>query len=178
MKISFKKGAAITLIAMAAASGFYILPEAKQNKQEIKKTVVFNDTVSCVVLSVHDGDTFRALVNDTMKINVRLQCIDAPELKQQFGLQSKKALSQYLQHGPIKLVVDKKGLDKYGRVIAEVYGSDGPINILMVRSGMAFVYWEYCSSTKYYEPEQFATFSKLGVYSINMVRPWDYRKSL
>jgi micrococcal nuclease len=44
------------------------------------------------VISVHDGDTIRVLYHDG-ELKVRLDCIDAPELRQPYGQRSKRTLS-------------------------------------------------------------------------------------
>ncbi len=44
------------------------------------------------VTSVHDGDTIRILYHDG-ELKVRLECIDAPELRQPYGERSKQTLS-------------------------------------------------------------------------------------
>ena len=44
------------------------------------------------VVSVHDGDTIRVLYHGG-ELKVRLECIDAPELHQPYGKDSKETLS-------------------------------------------------------------------------------------
>jgi endonuclease YncB( thermonuclease family) len=55
---------------------------------------------------------------------VRLECIDAPELKQPYGTRSKQTLSN-LVFGRIVRVEDH-GRDRYGRLLGRViYASSG-----------------------------------------------------
>ncbi|OYW11352.1 MAG: hypothetical protein B7Z55_19425, partial [Planctomycetales bacterium 12-60-4] len=45
------------------------------------------------VVGVHDGDTITLLTAEKEQVKVRLEGIDAPELKQAFGNASKQSLS-------------------------------------------------------------------------------------
>ncbi|MCP9824903.1 thermonuclease family protein [Synechococcus sp. EJ6-Ellesmere] len=79
------------------------------------------ETRAATVLSIGDGDTIRVL-EDGKRITVRLACIDAPELAQSpFGQQTRQNLQTRLPIGtPVTLAV--KGIDRYGRPVAEVIG--------------------------------------------------------
>jgi micrococcal nuclease len=61
-------------------------------------------------LSVTDGDT--------IKLNgekIRLQCIDAPEKTQPYGLEAKEHLMKLLKGKDIKVIRESK--DRYGRTL-------------------------------------------------------------
>jgi endonuclease YncB( thermonuclease family) len=138
--------------------------------------------------SVHDGDTFRAVADMTNEeIKVRLSCIDAPEIKQDGGIESRDYLRGMLtDNREIILVIAEK--DQYGRSVAEVYAkTDKPelevgVNGEMVAAGMAHYYERYNKScpdnAELYEfLEQQAIANKAGVWSNrNAERPWDWRK--
>jgi micrococcal nuclease len=45
------------------------------------------------VVGVHDGDTLTGITASNEQVKVRLDAIDAPEIKQPYGQAAKKALS-------------------------------------------------------------------------------------
>ena len=55
------------------------------------------------VVGVHDGDSITVLTGDKTELKVRLEGIDAPELKQAFGNVSKQELSRLLFGKPVRL---------------------------------------------------------------------------
>jgi len=75
-------------------------------------------TVTGKVVSVHDGDTVTVRTDDGQTLKVRLQGIDAPELRQPFGSRSRDELSALVKGKPVTLI--EHGRDKYGRTLANV----------------------------------------------------------
>jgi endonuclease YncB( thermonuclease family) len=122
------------------------------------------------VVKVMDGDTFE--VSDGTK--VRLHCIDAPELSQPGGEESRVFLSVLLSGQTVG--VDKKGIDKYGRTIAEVTVNGSLVNLSMVEMGQAWRFVQYCKDDRYEAAEKTARGASAGLWaSANPVAPWDYR---
>ncbi|HLO84597.1 MAG TPA: thermonuclease family protein [Nostocaceae cyanobacterium] len=131
------------------------------------------------IVAAIDGDTLIAFINNN-QVSIRLNCIDAPELAQFFGVESKTKLAKL---NGVNAEFDVKGVDKYNRLIAEVFvGKDRHnVNSVMVRDGMAFVYREYLRECPAIAPqlikyEQLAKQKRLGLWKQkNPVMPWDYR---
>jgi micrococcal nuclease len=107
------------------------------------------------VIKVVDGDTIDVIfdVGFSMfrKERIRLDGIDTPESstsdlnEKRFGLESKQFLQIWLSKQSSLRAKTKKD-DKYGRILAEIYGDDSIcINDLMVESGFA---WKYDGGTK------------------------------
>jgi endonuclease YncB( thermonuclease family) len=93
--------------------------------------------------SVRDGDSINVTNADGVVVNIRLYGLDAPEAKQSFGYQAKKRLTQFVSRKTI--FIENVDTDRYGRTVALVRLSDGTlVNEEMVRSGMAWVYEQYC----------------------------------
>jgi endonuclease YncB( thermonuclease family) len=138
--------------------------------------------------SVYDGDTFRAIATVTgEEIRVRLSCVDAPEIKQAGGIESRDFLRRMLPDDQeVILAITEE--DRFGRSVAEVFvpvpnsREEVPVNALMVRDGHAHFYERYKSSCPdnaelYGDLEQEAIANKVGVWSSgNAERPWDWRK--
>ena len=71
-----------------------------------------------LVIKVVDGDTIHVLQNNLTK-KIRLLYIDAPEIKQDYGVESKLFLSNILLNK--KVIIHSDSKDRYGRELGEVY---------------------------------------------------------
>src|SRR5258707_12329375 len=74
--------------------------------QRRQRLVVSNNVQLVIegkVINVHDGDTITVLDKDNKKTHIRLQGIEAPELKQEFGPVSQHNLSRMARatRGPV-----------------------------------------------------------------------------
>ncbi len=132
----------------------------------------------CRVASIHDGDTLRAECGGE-QLQVRLHCLDAPELEQRpWGQASQDHLRSLIPSGTsIELRVQDK--DRYGRSVAEVLAGKRDINLAMVRDGQAAVYRAYCNDRRFDQAETQARKGKLGIWAQPGLqqRPWESRRS-
>jgi endonuclease YncB( thermonuclease family) len=134
-------------------------------------------TARCV--GVTDGDTLRVLYvsgQTKSEIKIRLFGIDAPERKQAFGTQAKKALSD-LAFGK-NLTVYSEGCDRYGRLLAWLTVGSTPINAEMVKAGFAWHYRKYApKETELAQLETDARNNRRGLWiDPAPVAPWEFRK--
>ena len=134
----------------------------------------FNGKVSKVI----DGDTIWVR-SDSTTIKVRLSYIDAPELKQMFGIQSKKYLTSLVLDKNVEIHSYRR--DRYKRVIGEVYIHNNNesvfINAKLLKSGHAWVYKRYRKNPYLMNLENFARMKKNGIWNLdNPKEPWKYRK--
>ena len=126
------------------------------------------------VVGVHDGDTITLLMAGNREIKVRLAQIDAPELDQAFGQQSKQSLSERVFNKTIK--VEKETIDKYGRTVGTLFVNDLDANKEQIKLGMAWVYQKYLHNQSLLSLEEAARQSKVGLWvDANPMAPWDYR---
>jgi endonuclease YncB( thermonuclease family) len=126
------------------------------------------------VIGVHDGDTVTLLISGNHQIKVRLAQIDAPELDQAFGQQSKRSLSAIVFNKTIK--VEKETTDKYGRTVGTLLVDGLDANKEQVKLGMAWVYRKYLHDQSLMSLEETARQSKVGLWTDgNPMAPWDYR---
>lgn len=132
------------------------------------------DELTGKVVGVHDGDTLTLLVDGRRQYKVRLDGIDAPEIGQDFGTQSKKALSSKVFGKVVR--VTTHGRDKYGRVIGTIWLDDESINELMVAEGWAWHYVKYSDSETLAGAEREARAERSGLWAgKDPVAPWDWR---
>ena len=127
------------------------------------------------VLRVVDGDSITVKVDQT-KYRIRLAEIDAPELDQAWGAESKAALRKKLQNEEVALeVID---VDRYSRLVARVFLNGRHINREMISEGHAWVYLEYLRDDSLIPPEAEAREKKLGLWAFEgAIAPWQWRKT-
>ena len=127
------------------------------------------------VKKVVDGDTVHVFSGGKI-LKVRLVEIDAPELNQPYGLDSKEYLEELLQEGYLNLRIS--GTDIYDRKLARLYWREKDINRLMVRSGYAWVYDKYVTDKTFYEDQMYARSLSLGLWNGDeLIQPWLWRKN-
>lgn len=127
------------------------------------------------VIGVHDGDTLTMLVDGNKKIKIRLAQIDAPESSQAFGQKSKQALAKKT-FGKDAVIIQET-VDRYGRIVGDVFVSGENINEIQVKQGMAWVYRQYAHDKSLVYAEMLARNNRIGLWSeSNPVPPWDFRR--
>ena len=147
------------------------------------------ESIPVEVVNVHDGDTI-TVKQGWQKVTVRLCGIDAPELDQPFGVQSRDHLRALLAKAGNQVVLYITDTDRYGRKVAELYvPAHNPkqpeeeqfVNEEQVQAGMAYLYARYASRCPnggaIAQVEAGAKQQRRGVWSdLNAMRPWDWRQ--
>ena len=70
-------------------------------------------------------------------------------------------------------------IDRYQRVVGQVYIGDLWVNGALVRGGYAYVYPKYATSERLYEFEEEARENQAGIWKLpenERVKPWEWRK--
>jgi micrococcal nuclease len=133
-------------------------------------------TLTARVTDVHDGDTITVRVR-TKSITIRLVYIDAPELAQSWGRESRRALQELVRLEEVQ--VRTRGKDKYSRTLGEVTRTrDGlDVNLEQVRRGMAWAYTRGAARTAYDAAQRQAHEARIGLWRDPApVRPSSWRK--
>lgn len=135
--------------------------------------------------SVYDGDTLRVM-DARQELKIRLCGIDAPEMDQQMGIESRDYLRSLIDQGHGAILVAAVEKDRYGRTVAELYvptddGGEIHLNSQMVADGMAFVYDRYVTGcpngSVIARAGEMAQSQQLGVWGTpGMVKPWEHRQ--
>ena len=129
------------------------------------------------LLIVTDGDTIR--IGDE---RIRFSGIDAPEIKQtciyqeiefKCGEFSKNLLIEKISNQEVSCI--RENTDQYGRTLAECFVGKESLSSYLVREGYAFAYRKY--SDKFILDEEYAQSKSNGMWSMDFMFPWDFRKS-
>lgn len=127
------------------------------------------------VVSVHDGDTLTVLV-DSRQVEIHLADIDAPELKQPFGQQSRESLAD-LCIGKAAVVRETRR-NGDGRTLGRVECEGAEANVEQIRRGMAWVYQRHPdTASSIYFFQDVAQRIHEGLWADKMpVPPWEWRR--
>ncbi|WP_124081822.1 thermonuclease family protein [Pigmentiphaga humi] len=133
---------------------------------------------TCTVANVHDGDTMRLRCPGQQKtIPVRLERIDAPELRQAGGIASRDFLRALCPiGGPVTLTV--YGRDRYRRTLGDVDCGKGSAQEAMLQSGNAWVYMlKFTADRRLMAIQRAAQIKKTGLWARpGPLPPWEWRR--
>jgi endonuclease YncB( thermonuclease family) len=126
------------------------------------------------VVGVHDGDSITVLASGNVQLKVRLEGIDAPELKQPFSQQSKLALSDLAFGKKVNLLIT--GTDRYKRTLAVVIVDGTNVNLELVSLGLAWRYDKYSNDTALLAAQNDAKAARRGLWAdAAPMPPWEWR---
>lgn len=138
------------------------------------------EVYQALAVSIHDGDTITLQTAIDNK-KIRLTGIDAPELKQPFGAESRDALKQDILNQTV--TVDTNKQDKYGRSVGKIILNGEDINLKQVSRGMAWVYTDYLKELTnedqqlYLAAQMSAQEALSGLWKEESpLAPWTFRK--
>lgn len=132
--------------------------------------------ISIKVIEVHDGDTFK-IIRFGKKVSCRMTNIDAPELKQGYGVASRDSLRALILNKTV--IVDSLGTDLYKRMLVSVKVNGKRLDSLMIRKGWAWQYAAYSNDLMLSNCMQNAINEHLGLWICGKEKvcpPWLYRK--
>lgn len=139
---------------------------------------VFAEQYTANVIKVIDGDTIW-VKKDNKHIKIRLSYIDAPELKQNFGIRSRDFLSTLILNKNVEVNTNKK--DRYNRHLGEIYIHSAKesifVNAKMIKSGNAWIYKTYKKNPYLNNLENYARVNKKGLWNEEkIIEPWKFRR--
>jgi len=128
-------------------------------------------------ISFVDGDSLRGIYKNEL-IKIRLAEIDAPELKQSFGLDSKNCLINLIQESNNEVFFKFKEKDRYDRHVGWIYSKNLDINLEMVKKGCAWVYDRYVKRKVLFKHQDNARENNIGLWkNSEAIAPWKWRKA-
>lgn len=124
-----------------ANAGENLTQITNQKAANTTPAILVNDLFILVegkVKDVFDGDTFNVEAKDGKFYLVRMLGIDAPEMNQHFGNKSQENLSNLILGKDATIIIRKRDLS--GRYIGTVYSGGEDINLLQIKTGMAWYF--------------------------------------
>jgi len=127
-----------------------------------------------LVVSVHDGDTVRAIDEQKIEHRVRLAGIDAPERGQAFNRVARDRLAELALRQQVVVRVKEK--DKYGRQIATLEAGGQDLGKQLVAEGLAWHYTHFSDDEDLAAAEAEARAARRGLWGDpDPVPPWVWR---
>lgn len=133
-------------------------------------------SVQGIVTQVTDGDTLWLKPADGKPIEVRLRDIDAPEICQPWGEESRKALSELALNKVASLQTYAR--DSHGRAVGVVMIEDTNVSRFMVENGHAWSTRSKWDNGPLVKQEKMARALTRGLHSQpGAIQPWEWRRS-
>lgn len=131
------------------------------------------------VVAVTDGDTIRVTIKGgSTPFKVRLHGIDAPEIDQPFGIESRDRLAAMVAGKNI--FVDILCMDKYGRQVGILHEGNPrqSFNKQMVEEGLAYNWPSYGMLWGGNNAQVRARKARVGIWARfgGEIRPWSHRR--
>ena len=112
---------------------------------------------------INDGDTVTCLDTEGRRVRVRLLGIDAPELDQPKGRESRAALVAKLTGGLVRVEGDAR--DQHGRLLGTLRLDDRDLNREMVAEGWAWAFTGFAEDSDLIAAESAARRARRGVWA-------------
>ena len=143
--------------------------------QTILLSIIISTTAPAqLVVQVHDADTYTLLVNGKLQ-NVRLENVDAPELKQHYGTNARDSVKALIEG---KIVAATFGNnDLYGRKLVSICINGQALDSILISHGYAWHYKQYSHKQDLSICEAAARAKCIGLWLCpEPVPPWAWRK--
>ena len=140
------------------------------------------ETIYGRVVRVSDGDTITVTDSNATKRKVRLSGIDAPERGQPYYKVSGKELRSLVLGRSV--IVDYHKHDRFGRAVGKVLMDEADVNLMQVKSGLAWHNKKYeheqaeMERAEYRRSESDARSARMGLWrDPDPVPPWEFRRN-
>ncbi|MCD6162361.1 MAG: thermonuclease family protein [candidate division Zixibacteria bacterium] len=137
-----------------------LVPSCGKEKSKDEKTISTK-----IAVTVYDGDTFTLSSGK----KVRIAMIDTPEKGEPFCDEATQYLSDLVLGKEVSLKPIGKGIDRYGRTLAEVYVDSANVSQLMLKAGLAVLYLFKDNAylkDEYLQYQIYAYENKIGIWSL------------
>ena len=131
------------------------------------------------VVKVYDGDSIHVVDESGHKNKVRVIGIDAPERKQEFGMEARDILADLILGQMV--TVRYEHIDTYDRVLGLIFFDGIEVNQWMIEQGAAWYYkvfsWAHSDADKkrWLNAQHRAEGDILGLWSGRPLEPWVWR---
>jgi endonuclease YncB( thermonuclease family) len=153
--------------------GTKVAPAAKAELDSMSIPDLPDHEFRAEVVAVADGDTIVVQGSNSSRHFVQLREIDAPEIAQPYGPESKQHLTEKVLH---KRVLVRWDTRDDGRLLGIVRLDYRDVNLEMLRDGMAWHYKEFTNSEDFARAEARARGARIGLWAdADAEPPWKFR---
>ncbi len=134
--------------------------------------------ISGQVTKILEGDTLVLMDSNEREREIRIAGIDAPEYRQHYAKQAKRALTKLLLHRFV--VVQVEGASEAGSTVGRVFLGEVDVSAALVRQGAVWVDRQYLGDKNLLAAETQARAARIGIWSLPVVQrvaPWVWRDS-
>ena len=132
-------------------------------------------TLTGMVVALTDGDALTILDRAGTQHRIRLAGIDAPELTQTFGTQSRDGLAEKVRGKVVR--VDVIDIDRTKQEVGRMYLGGRFINAELVRDGFAWRFVRFDLPGEFKAAEADARAHKRGLWTEpHPLPPWQFRR--
>lgn len=179
LKSGVRKAASLwVFICLLTGIFFWLQAHAAQSESETR-------FFEAKVIRVVDGDTITVQDKHHQKIKIRLASIDAPELKQAFGLESKTYLHQLIYGKTVQVQVQVLESDPYQRTLANINSQGQDVQLQLIDNGMAWHYAYFAKKQQtaqefkqYEHAQKQAQVNQLGLWKApKAIAPWNFKRN-
>lgn len=168
-------------------AGFALLQLLAPGSSGRAEVPVVRQALTGVVVQVGDGDTVTLDAGSDGpvqgRVRVRLEAIDAPELSQPHGRESRRQLANRVQGR--RVVVEWHEKDRYGRYVGRLLVDGVDVGLEQVSKGYAWHFAEFADrqsprdAERYAEAHRQAKRMRVGLWSVagEPTPPWVWRRS-
>ncbi|CAN6372035.1 unnamed protein product [Urochloa humidicola] len=139
----------------------------------VKTTDPLSDAINQAEYKIVKGSGNRKII--ARKYRIRMRGIDAPELKMEYGKESRIALRNLIKDKCVEIYV--YGKDKYHRYVGDIYCEGVFIQEQMLKRGCAWHFKVYDQRIEFGQWESEARTARQGLWlSDNPKKPWEWKE--
>jgi endonuclease YncB( thermonuclease family) len=134
------------------------------------------------VVHISDGDTFIVEKESGERMTVRIHAVDAPELSQEFGRESRENLRALIDNQLVE--IRQQTTDQFHRVVGQVFLNGKDVGLEQVAGGFAWHFKQYAKEQPqderkaYADAEEAARNGRGGLWQSGQAEnPQDYRRT-
>ncbi|MBC7934579.1 MAG: thermonuclease family protein [Rhizobacter sp.] len=129
---------------------------------------------NCLLNMVTDGDSYRAFINGKEQ-KVQLLHVDAPEIGQYFGKESKDAVTALMEGRMVELTLHD--FDLYNRLVVSIRVNGMSLDSLLIANGWAVYDYKFSGNKQLAGYEAEAKIKGAGLWQCaSTIPPWIWRQ--
>jgi micrococcal nuclease len=176
------------VVTLLAASLFFGVGAERQRRQAQPKEGALATGELVHLMQVVDGDTLLVSSEGGQTVTIRLLGVKAFSTKPDkdavspFGKAAMTELERILRDQPIRVMLHSTPMDRYGRILAELFIVDQNVSLNLIQQGLGLVYsaYPFPSMALYLHEQELARSERKGLWAVpevaeradQLIRQW------